>query len=40
MDDILIFTENERDHCRHIAKTMEALASEGFKLKISKCEFA
>ncbi|CAG4958446.1 unnamed protein product [Colias eurytheme] len=40
IDDILIFSKNFRDHITHISKLLEAIQTEGFRLKFSKCTFA
>lgn len=40
IDDILIFSTNFDDHLSHIRKVMSAVNQEGFRLKLSKCEFA
>lgn len=40
IDDILIFSETFENHMVHIEKVLIALRNEGFKLKLSKCDFA
>ncbi|KAL7287791.1 hypothetical protein TKK_0018168 [Trichogramma kaykai] len=40
IDDILIFSRSFEEHIEHIAKVLEAIISEGFKLKFTKCRFA
>ena len=38
-DDILVFSENEDDHEKHLKNTMEKLNSAGIKLNKEKCQF-
>ena len=38
-DDILVFSENEEVHEKHLKNTMEKLNSAGFKLNKEKCQF-
>ena len=38
-DDILVFSENEKDHEKHLKNTMEKLNSAGIKLNKEKCQF-
>lgn len=40
IDDILIFSKNLDEHFKHIELVLQALKKEGFKLKLSKCNFA
>lgn len=40
IDDILIFSASFEDHLDHLRKVFTAIASEGFRLKFMKCEFA
>lgn len=40
IDDILIFSKTFNEHMKHIELVMEAILREGFKLKLSKCNFA
>lgn len=39
VDDILIFSENEKDHLEHIEIILKALDEAGLKLNIQKCKF-
>ena len=39
LDDILIFSENLRDHKRHIREVLGALQKNGLHLAADKCEF-
>lgn len=39
IDDILIFSENEEKHIKHLHIIMNALDSAGLKLNIEKCQF-
>ena len=38
-DDILVFSENEEDHEKHLKNTMVKLNSAGIKLNKEKCQF-
>lgn len=40
IDDILIFSKTFKEHIEHLSKLLEAIQSEGFRLKFSKCAFA
>lgn len=40
MDDILIFSRRFEEHIQHLKKLLEAICREGFRLKITKCNFA
>lgn len=40
IDDILIFSKNFEEHLVHLSRLLEAILTEGFRLKISKCTFA
>jgi len=39
LDDILIFSDTEEEHCEHVAKVLEALQAEQLFCKPSKCTF-
>ena len=39
LDDILIFSDNEEDHERHVNDVLERLAKAGLQVDIDKCEF-
>lgn len=40
IDDILIFSKTFDEHILHLSKLLEAILTEGFRLKFSKCTFA
>lgn len=40
IDDILIFSKNFEEHIQHLSRLLEAIQTEGFRLKFSKCTFA
>lgn len=40
IDDILIFSSSFEDHIKHLSKLLEAIKTEGFRLKFTKCTFA
>lgn len=40
IDDILIFSKSFEEHLKHLSQLLEAITSEGFRLKFSKCSFA
>lgn len=40
IDDILIFSKSFEEHMLHISKLLEAILTEGFRLKFTKCSFA
>ncbi|CAF4836697.1 unnamed protein product [Pieris macdunnoughi] len=40
IDDILIFSKTFQEHLVHLSRLMEAILTEGFRLKFSKCSFA
>ena len=40
IDDILIFSTNFDQHIQHLTQLLEAIATEGFRLKFTKCTFA
>lgn len=40
IDDILVFSKTFAKHIEHLTQLLEAIRSEGFKLKFSKCAFA
>ena len=39
LDDILVFSENEKDHLQTIEEIFKRLASNGLAVHLSKCEF-
>ena len=39
IDDILIFSDNEEDHIRHVRLVLEKLVEAGLQADIKKCEF-
>jgi len=40
INDILIFSKSFDEHILHLSKLLEAILTEGFKLKFAKCNFA
>lgn len=40
IDDILIFSKTFKEHLMHLSRLLEAILTEGFRLKFSKCSFA
>lgn len=40
IDDILVFSKTFAEHIEHLTQLLEAIMSEGFRLKFSKCVFA
>lgn len=40
IDDILIYSENFTEHINHLKQLLEAIKTEGFRLKFTKCTFA
>lgn len=40
IDDILVFSKSFEEHITHISKLLDAILTEGFRLKFSKCTFA
>jgi len=40
IDDILVFSKTFEEHILHLSKLLEAIQTEGFRLKFSKCTFA
>ena len=40
IDDVLIFSDTFEEHLEHIERLMEAIKTEGFRLKLLKCSFA
>lgn len=40
IDDILVFSKSFEEHITHISKLLNAILTEGFRLKFSKCTFA
>ena len=40
IDDILVFSRSSEDHLSHIEQLMVAMRNDGFKLKLTKCNFA
>ncbi len=39
IDDILIYSANLREHCKHVVKVLQRLREVGLQVDISKCEF-
>src|SRR6478735_8394758 len=39
MDDILIYSENESDHIKHVQMVLEALNKAHLRIKLKKCQF-
>ena len=39
LDDIIIFSRNEKEHLKHIEIIFQKLKAAGLKLKESKCDF-
>ena len=39
LDDIIIFSKNEKDHLRHLEEVFHQLRQAGLKMKCSKCDF-
>jgi hypothetical protein len=39
LDDILIYSDNLKEHRKHVLKVLEALSEAGLHLKPEKCEF-
>ena len=39
MDDLLIYTQTEKEHLNHLDLLLEKFREAGIKLKMSKCEF-
>ena len=39
LDDILIYSENEAQHTRHVKQVLQALDEYSLRLKLKKCEF-
>jgi hypothetical protein len=39
LDDILIFSDNEEDHVRHVTEVLQRLEAAGLRIDINKCEF-
>jgi hypothetical protein len=39
LDDIIIFSKNEKDHLRHIQEVFDRLCQHGLKMKMKKCTF-
>ena len=39
LDDIIIFSHNEKEHLKHIEIIFQKLKAAGLKLKESKCDF-
>ena len=39
MDDLLIYSQTEEEHLKHIELVFEKFHEAGIKLKMSKCEF-
>lgn len=40
IDDIIVFSKTFEEHMAHLSKLLEAISTEGFRLKFSKCNFA
>ncbi|GBP53323.1 Retrovirus-related Pol polyprotein from transposon 297 [Eumeta japonica] len=40
IDDILVFSKTYNEHINHLKQLLEAIKSEGFRLKFTKCTFA
>ena len=40
LDDIIIYSENEEDHLKHVQQVVERLRKHNLKIKLSKCKFA
>lgn len=40
IDDILIFSKTFKEHIVHLSRLLEAIRTEGFRLKLTKCTFA
>lgn len=40
IDDILVFSRSFIDHIQHLSKLLEAIKTEGFRIKFTKCTFA
>ena len=39
LDDILIYSENKKDHKKHVKKVLKKLQEKNFYLKSKKCKF-
>lgn len=39
LNDILIYSENEKDHIKHVRKVLKRLQEAGIQAEIEKCEF-
>ena len=40
IDDILVFSKSFDEHIKHLKKLLKAISDEGFRLSLSKCNFA
>ena len=40
IDDILVFSKSFEEHINHLKQLLNAISQEGFRLKLSKCNFA
>lgn len=40
IDDIIVFSKTFEEHITHLSRLFEAISTEGFRLKFSKCNFA
>ena len=39
LDDILIYSDDEKGHVQHVTKVLKALDEHNLRLKLKKCEF-
>ena len=39
LDDIVVFSDTEKEHVKHLAAVFECFRKHSLKLKLSKCEF-
>ncbi|MEL7521519.1 MAG: reverse transcriptase family protein, partial [Cyanobacteria bacterium J06553_1] len=39
LDDIIVYSKNEKEHLRHLEQVLTRLQTAGLKLRLSKCEF-
>ncbi|KAK9887597.1 hypothetical protein WA026_023480 [Henosepilachna vigintioctopunctata] len=40
IDDIMVFSKTFNEHMEHLSQLLDAIAEEGFRLKLTKCKFA